>query len=212
MELESLKYIWRSVETPAASGRDRRDLLALLRQGYPGRGPVARMKRNLIGEGILLLVTYTPGILCYVVEFEGRLTAISWLLALLAALFGAYYYRKYRLLNEMQCVTCQVKSNLARQLKTLKKYTRFYLLTGTALIPAMLLLSYAVIRWRLPFTGSGLYRQLHPGPWWASPVFWLILLAPLTIGIYYLNAWYVNKLYGRHIKKLQELLLEMEAE
>jgi hypothetical protein len=212
MELESLKYIWRSLETPTAPGRDKQELLALLQQGYPGRGPVAQMRRNLIGEGILLLVTYIPGILCYVVEFEGRLTAISWLLALLASLFGVYYYRKYRLLNEMQCVTCQVKSNLARQVKTLKKYTRFYLLTGTALIPAILLLSYAVIRWRLPFAGTGLYQRLHPGPWWASPVFWLILLAPLTLGIYYLNAWYVNKLYGRHIKKLQELLQEMESE
>jgi hypothetical protein len=122
MELESLKYIWRSQETPPAPEPDRSAMLALLEQR--SRGPVARMRRNLVGEGILLLITYIPGILCYILEFEGRLSAMSWLLGLLAVAFGAYYYRKYRLLSEMQCVTCQVRSNLSRQVKTLRKYTR----------------------------------------------------------------------------------------
>jgi hypothetical protein len=207
MELESLKYIWRSLEIPPAPGPDRQALLALLQK--KSRGYVARMQRNLLGEAILLLVAYIPGILCYVVEFEGRLSAISWLFVLLALLFEGYYYRKYRLLKKMQCVSCEVRSNLARQVNTLKKYTRFYLLVGTALIPVSFLISFVIIRWKLPLVvgafGGG-------GPWWANPIFWFIGMAPLTIGIYYVNAWYVNKLYGRHIKKLQELLREMEEE
>ena len=218
MELESLKYIWRSLETPPAQTPSRQGLAALLEKR--SRGPVARMRRNLIGEGILMFLTYTPAILCYLLAFDGRLSAISWLFALLAAAFFGYYYRKYRLLKEMQCVTCQVKSNLARQVKTLKKYVRFYLLAGTAMIPVSFSLSYAIIRWKMPsvFTypsspaGQGLYLRLHPIPWWGNPLFWLILMVPLTIGIYYANAWYINRLYGRHIKKLQELLQEMETE
>jgi hypothetical protein len=216
MELESLKYIWRSLEIPPAPGPDRQALLALLQK--KSRGPVARMQRNLLGEAILLLVAYIPGILCYIVEFEGRLSAISWLFLLLALLFEGYYYRKYRLLKKMQCVSCEVRSNLARQVNTLKKYIRFYLLVGTALVPVSFLVSFAIIRWKLPSVagafggGSALYHRLHPLPWWANPVFWFVLMAPLTIGIYYFNAWYVNKLYGRHIKKLQELLREMEEE
>ena len=210
MELESLKYIWHSLETPPAQTPDRQDLAALLEKR--SRGPVARMRRNLIGEGILMFLTYTPAVLCYLLAFDGRLSAISWLFALLAAAFFGYYYRKYRLLKEMQCVTCQVK--------TLKKYVRFYLLAGTAMIPVSFSLSYAIIRWKMPsvFTypsspaGHSLYLHLHPIPWWGNPVFWLILMVPLTIGIYYANAWYINRLYGRHIKKLQELLREMETE
>jgi hypothetical protein len=210
MELESLKYIWRSLENPPAPEPDRNTMLALLEQH--SRGPVARMRRNLVGEGILLLITYSPGILCYILEFEGRLSAMSWLLGLLAVAFGAYYYRKYRLLSQMQCVTCQVRSNLSRQVKTLKKYTRFYLLAGTGVIPVTFFLAYAIIRWKLPSAGSALYYRLHPMPWWANPIYWMILLVPVTIGSYFANAWYVNKLYGRHIKKLQDLLLEMETE
>ena len=209
MELESLKYIWRSLETPPAQTPRRQDLAALLSQR--SRGPVARMKRNLIGEGILVFVTYTPAILCYLLAFDGRLSAISWLFMLLAAALFGYYYRKYRLLKEMECVTCQVKSNLARQVKTLKKYVRFYLLAGTAMIPVSYFLSYAIIRWKMP-AGHSLYLHLHPIPWWGNPLFWFILMIPLTIGIYYFNAWYINRLYGQHIKKLQELLQEMETE
>ncbi|HEV3327289.1 MAG TPA: hypothetical protein VG052_16855 [Puia sp.] len=211
MELESLKYAWHSLEAPPAREPDQEALLALLQK--KSRGPVARMRRNLVREGIIMFVTYIPAILCYWLEFEGRLSAISWLLALVALLFFGYYSRKYRLLKEMQGVTSSsIRASLAHQVETLKKYTRFYLLAGTGAIPVTYLLSYAIIRWKLPTAGTALYHRLYPAPWWASPVFWLILLVPLTIGIYYMNAWYINKLYGRHIKKLQELLQEMETE
>jgi hypothetical protein len=210
MELESLKYIWHSLEAPPAREQDRQALLSLLHR--KSQAPVARMRRNLIGEGIVLLVAYTPATLCFLLGFEGRLAAISWLFILVAAFFFAYYYRKYQLLKKMQCPTCQIRSNLARQVDTLKKYTRFYLLAGTGTIPLAYLLSYLIVRWKLPAATSALYQRLHPAPWWASPVFWLILLIPMTVAIYFINTSYINRLYGRHIKKLQELLQELDSE
>jgi hypothetical protein len=210
MELESLKYIWHSLEAPKASAEDREVLLDLLRR--KSKGPIARMRRNLIGEGILLLVAYTPASLVFLLGFDGRLMPISWLYAILAAFFLAYYYRKYQLLNRMQCPTCELRSNLARQVDTLRKYTRFYLLAGTGLIPLAYLFSYLIIRWKLLSTTSLIYQRLHPTPWWASPIGWLLLLIPITIGMYFINASYINRLYGRHIKKLQELLRELDSE
>jgi hypothetical protein len=207
MELESLRYVWRSLEAPPALDQDRHALLALLHR--KSQAPIARMRRNLIGEGIVLLVAYTPVILCFLFGFEGRLAAISWLFILLTAFFFAYYYRKYRLLEKMHCPTCKVRSNLARQVETLKKYTRFYLLAGTAMIPLTYLLSYIIIRSKAP---AALYQRLHPAPWWGSPVFWLALLIPMTFGIYFINTSYINRLYGRHIKKLQKLLQELDSE
>lgn len=209
MELESLKYIWHSLEAPPARAQDRQSLLALLHR--KSQAPVARMRRNLIAEGIWLLVGYIPAICCFTLEFGGRLAAISWLFILMLAFFFAYYYRKYQLLKQMQCPSCEVRSNLARQVNTLKKYIRFYLLAGTGMIPLAYILSYIIIRWRLP-SATSIYQRLHPLHWWASPVFWLILLIPLTIGIYFINAAYINRLYGRHIKKLQELLQELDSE
>jgi hypothetical protein len=210
MELESLKYIWHSLEAPPAREQDRRALLAMLTRR--SQASIAVMRRNLVGEGILLLVTYTPAILCFLLGFNGRLTVLTWLFVGMAVLFLAYYFRKYRLLKAMQCPTCQIRSNLARQVDALQKYTRFYLLAGTGMIPLMYLLSWLIIRWKLSAAASVIYQRLHPTPWWAGPFFWLTLLIPVTVGIYYLNSRYINRLYGRHIKKLQELLRELDTD
>ncbi|MBS1601361.1 MAG: hypothetical protein JST42_01745 [Bacteroidetes bacterium] len=227
MELDNLKVVWQVLEDPLSRGRrpgdpaaevhaagmssGRESLLPLLQQR--SRGPVARMRRNLRIELLCIIVAYIPLILFYLVEFQGRLRAISLLLILVGALFCAYYYRKSRLLTTMQCPACQVRSNLARQVGTLKRYTRFYLLASTIVIPAMAILTYAIFHLRLFYPGDGIvYHRLSPAPWWASPTLWLLMLVPLTVGMYYFNAWYINRLYGRHIKKLQELLREMDEE
>jgi hypothetical protein len=211
MELESLKYIWHNLETPAPRQPAREEVLALLQK--KSRGPVARMRRNLVKELIVVTVAYPPTILFYWIGFGGQLSAIGWLMLGLMVFFGAYFYRKNKLLAQMQCVQCEVRSNLERQVRVLKKYVRFYLLAGTLVLPLMAVIAYFIIRWKLPPTpGSELvYRLEHPH-WWAHPLFWLLLLAPFTLASYYLNVWYVNKLYGRHIKKLQELLREMNEE
>ncbi|HTR30348.1 MAG TPA: hypothetical protein VMH27_13830 [Puia sp.] len=210
MELESLKYIWHSLEVPPNLLRDRQSLVVLLQK--KSQAPVARMRRNLIWEAVLLLTAYTPAILCFLFGFEGRLAAISWLFIIVLAFFFAYYFLKYRLLRKMQCPTCQLRSNLVRQVETLKRYTRFYLLAGTAMIPLTYALAWFIIRWKFSSAFSTLFQRLHPTPWWGSSGLWLVLLIPLTVGMYFLNAAYINKLYGRHIKKLQELLRELDSE
>jgi len=216
MELDSLKEIWREARVgdmadapDALPGRE--SLLPLLQQR--SRGPVARMRRNLRIELLCIIIAYVPLILFYLVEFQGRLRAISIVLFAVGALFCVYYYRKSRLLNNMQCLTCQVRSNLARQVGTLKKYTRFYLLASTIVIPAMAILTYVIFHLQLFYPGDGtVYHRLSPAPWWKNSTFWLLMLVPFTVVMYYFNAWYINKLYGRHIKKLQELLREMDEE
>jgi len=211
MELDSLKYIWQRLEATPAREASREQILALMQKR--SAGPLAKMRRNLFGECILMVITYTPAILLYFLEFRGRLSGIGWLFILILLLFLGYFYRKNRLLREMQCMGCRVRSNLEKQIRTLTKYTRFYIMTGTLIIPVMTVLSYAIIRWKFPpAPGAALFYRLSGTPWWQNPLFWIAPLAVITVGIYYANAWYVGKLYGRHIKKLQELLQEMDAD
>jgi hypothetical protein len=184
------------MEAPPDVEHDREALFALLQK--KSQAPITRMRRNLIGEGILLLVAYTPAILLFLFGFNGCLAAISWLFILLLGFFFGYYYRKYRLLSKMQCPTCQLRSNLASQVDILKRYTRFYLLAGTGMIPLAYGVAWLILRWKFPSA--------------TTPVLWLVLLIPITIGMYYINASYINRLYGRHIKKLQDLLSELDSE
>lgn len=212
MELESLKYVWHNLEVrPRESHHSDAEIIALLHKR--SKGPVAKMRRNLLAELILVLVTYIPAGLFYLIDFEGKLSGVSWLFGLGMVLFAGYYYRKDRLLKGMLCVSCQVRSNLQRQITTLKKYIRFYTLAGTIMIPVMTICTYLIVRWKFPPSpGSALFYRIAGTPWWENPLSWLSLLVPVTIGVYYVNVWYVNKLYGRHIQKLQELLREMEGE
>ena len=110
----------------------------------------------------------------------------------------------------MQCVSCHVKSNLELQLGTLEKYVKFYLLAGIILVPVtMLFVGYVSIilyperlgKTSIPGLSADAYQ---------TGIFLLILTAFLSVGSYFLNKWYINRLYGRHNKKLKEILKEME--
>lgn len=211
MELESLKYIWQQQETPPAREPDREEWRALLQK--KSEGPVSRMRRNLRKEAIVLFLSYMPVILLYWFDFDRRLTAISWTYVGLLAVFGIYFYSKDRLLRKMLCVSCEVRSNLQRQVTALKKLVRIYLWFGTLMVPAVFIFMYRLIHREYPTKGVRLfYGSGHHPYWWANSTLWLVLLGVFTIGLYFLNTWYVNRLYGQHIKKLQDLLQEMDAE
>ena len=211
MELDSLKYVWRTLESAPVPDKNPAEIRALLHQR--SKGPVEKMRRNLTGELLLILVTYTPAILFYFLDFDGKLSGIGWLFILLLVIFAIYFYRKDQILKAMKCRGCTLRSSLQRQVDTLKRYTRFYIRAGTIMIPVMTILSWLIIRWKYPpAPGADLFYRISGAPWWQHPLTWMLLLIPLTIGVYFLNVWYVGRLYGQHIRKLQDLLREMEEE
>lgn len=202
MELDNLKTIWKEQEIPSGDYQKHAGILAsMLRER--SRRPIERMRRNLRIEMVLMIATYIPTIIVYLNLFGGRLWGISVVMAFILVFYLVYYYLKFRLLKKMQCVTCEVRSNLARQITVLEKYVRFYLWSSTLIQFSALALAY----WILQYS----YQQAHPGQvpqWWLHPAFLLALLVPYGIGTWLLNRWYVNKLYN--IKKLKQLLVEMD--
>jgi hypothetical protein len=197
MELENLRQIWQTIEVRPAPAGERDRIIALL--GRRSGSLVARMRRNLLGELILVICTYVPAILYYVFAFGGRLTEIAWPLSLLLILFAGYYYRKDQLLRGMSCPSCRMRANLERQIGSLQKYVRFYTVMGTVMVPVMAIFSLCVIYYHAPYA-----------PGWKSLVAWGIGLVLLTAGSYRVNARHVRKAYGRHILKMEELLKEMD--
>ena len=203
MELDNLKTLWKEQELPPADDQEQAELLAMLQKR--SRGPIDRMRHNLRVETIMLIATYIPTILLYILMFEGTLWGISVIMAVILVIFLVYFYLKNRLLKKMQCVTCEVRSNLAGQIKVLGKYIRFYYWGATLSLVIGWVIAYEVIIYAK--------HEVHPHmvfSWWFSPAFLLVLLVPLGVGGYFLNRRRANKLYGRHIKKLKELLQEMD--
>jgi hypothetical protein len=203
MELETLRSIWKEQDAPPETETSPEALLALLKER--SRGPIGRMRRNLRKEVILMLVAYIPCILFYWRAFSGRMAAVAWIFAGILLFFYAYYYRKNALLKKMQCMSCEVRSNLAGQLATLQKYVRFYFWSSTIIIPVSIFFSFLIaLRAEL-----AMHRHLS----WNRAVYGLLFVTLfLTALVYRLNKWQINKLYGRHIRKLQGLLREMDED
>lgn len=204
MELDNLKTVWREQKIPAGDDEQHAGMLAsLLRER--SCGPIERMRRNTRRESLLLLVTYIPTIVIYLTMFQGKLWGISVIMGVILVFYWVYYSLKFRLLRKMQCVACEVRSNLARQVAVLGKYVRFYHWSSTLVLFTALVGAY----WILEYSYGAVHPRQIP-PWWFQPGFLLAMLIPFGVGAWFFNRSYVNKLYGRHIKKLKQLLTEMD--
>lgn len=202
MELDNLKTLWREQAPAGDNPMDAGMLVQLLQER--SRGPIERMRRNLRIESLLMVLTYIPTIAAYFLMFNGHFWGIAVMMAMILVLFWVYYYKKNRLLKKMQCVTCEVRSNLNGQLIVLGKYIRFYLWAGTIVTSLAIIVAYSF----LEYTEMTVHHLSSPH--WFKLIFLLSLLGPFAVGSYFMNRWYVNKLYGRHIKKLKQLLREMD--
>ncbi|HYF32725.1 MAG TPA: hypothetical protein VD993_16480 [Chitinophagaceae bacterium] len=203
MELEQFKNIW-GKETGPQQKKDEYFLSLLSKRS---NSPINRMKRNLMWEIVAVIVMYGAGVVYYLLAFGGKMAEIAWLLLFLGIFFLGYYYRKNKLLSNMQCISCHVKSNLQLQLGTLEKYVRFYLLVGNILTPVTMLIVGYVAFILFP---ERLHKDFPPSTVRLTIIIFIVSVIVLTVGGIYLNKWLVNRLYGRHIKKLKEILNEME--
>ncbi|MBX2924923.1 MAG: hypothetical protein KF746_22170 [Chitinophagaceae bacterium] len=205
MELDELKKIWMQAEHETGSGSDAA-LLGMLRE--QSKSPVTKMRRNLLIELIVVLISVSAVAIYYFTAFEGRLQQESWAYIILALIFVWYYYRKNKLLKSMQCVECRVKSNLELQLKTLEKYIRLYIIIGTAVVPVLFYFLFHVVvqHNKIPLENSfGLKGHAD-----TFALLYLLITITFTAVLYLINKWYIYLLYGRHIKKLKSLISEME--
>jgi hypothetical protein len=205
MELEQLKEMWSDVGQSKTSTSEQ-ELQTILQK--KSKSPIAKMKRNLIIEMIIVLVLYTWSIIYYFMKFDGAILSIAWLMLLTGALFMIYYFRKRKLLQEMECVSCEVKSNLQLQVKTLEKYIRFYLVGGTLMFPLIMIASGIII---FLFDAKMQISSANIS-FWSFFLLLLLVSAILTIPMYFLNKWYVRKLYGQHAEKLKKIVNEMSEE
>jgi len=171
------------------------------------------MKRNLKVELWFVIITYGAIILFYFLAFKGRMSAVSWFMLFIGLLFIFYFQRKNKLLTEMECLSCEVKSNLQKQTITLEKYIRIYLIGGTLLAPVSLLFFgwlFYITAWRK--VNDTIFYPGEHNPIWKVILVWVILTTIVTVLFYVINKWYVRKLYGKHVEKLKEVLSEMENE
>ena len=204
MELENLKTIWKDVGTKtAATSAEELELLL----SKKSKSPIAKLKRNLFWEMLAVVVTYGGTIIYYLLQNQTGMLYLALLMGVLGALYGWYYFTKRRLLLNMECVTCEVKSNLSTQLVTLEKLLKLYLWAGTLLVPVILMVSGVIVYFTSPLPKDVPLSKEAFFIYFFIALF--ILSLAFTIPVFFLNKWYINLLYGRHVKKLRQIVNEM---
>lgn len=204
MELENLKTIWKDVGTATVT-TSAEELEQMLSK--KSKSPIAKLKRNLFWEMVVVVVLYGGTILYYLLKNEPGMLYLSLLMALLGILYGWYYVVKRRLLINMECVTCEVKSNLSTQLVMLEKLVKLYLWAGTLLLPVVFIISGTIAYDSTPLPPD---LPLSKREFFIYFLVVLLALSALfTVPVFFVNKWYVNLLYGRHVKKLRQIVNEM---
>lgn len=200
MELEELEKIWKQSGQPPLQEPD---VEKALRQR--SRNDISRMSANLLAELLIVLFSVAVVSVFYFTVLGGRLKEISWMYMLLAIAFLVYYYAKSRLLKSMLVGTGSVRQNLEKQLSRLETYTRRYVLTGSLLVPVVMIAFYVLLEQKnIPLQILGVSRGSD-----SFTVLYFLCTLALTVGLYIFNKWNVNLLYGNYIKKLQSMLAEL---
>ncbi|MBI1781380.1 MAG: hypothetical protein HYR66_08420, partial [Sphingobacteriales bacterium] len=189
MELDSLKDIWNDVGSKPVRPNNNEQITEMLNKS--SQSPIAKMKRNLSWELITVILLFAPIAVFYFIAFGGKFSVIAWMYISLLIFFAAYFYYKNKLLSEMQCAACMVKSNLELQVKTLEKLVRFYLIAGTLMVPLLMMWLWLILYYRLP----SLQNSFHFWPsaevsFLKTGLVWSVILLVFSIAFYYINKWY----------------------
>lgn len=206
MEIDQLKDVWNKQQAPASPLLSNEDMLAVI--SHSSRSPVARMKRNLRKEMIFCVVAFS---IAAFVTFQGKLIWYTWMYLFLMGVFCMYYYFKNRLLNNMQCVTCEVRSNLSMHVATLEKYIKWNLILSTMVFPVVIMFGALIMYLNADSIKSKsilFFSVAHPA--WQTALIWLGFGLVFTIPLYYLNRRYLHWLYGKHIDRIKKILSEMD--
>ena len=201
MELDNLKELWNGSHKSTLHLNEE-GLRQILSQS--SKSPIALMKRNLLLEVILMILGYGFFIWLISSEVDSTLLYLDKVMLVIAGILFILYARiKYKHLNAMECVSCEVKSNLTLQVKSLEKLVKLYFLAGNMSVIFVYLLG-----------GTMGYLEAEgeivsfPQPF--EIFIFLSIGAVLALGNYFLGRWYLFTLYGKHINKLKTIIYEMD--
>lgn len=205
MELDDLRRQWQQPEKAAPPAITPAELHALLRRQRGGL--IEKMRRNTYWEASVASVLVVPTLLIFLAYNHGPLAMLyAGALSLLTAIMAYYYYKVIRLLRRLAENTGSVRGHLERLYAGLRQLLRFYYRLTLATMPGAMLLIYGF------FVGKELLR---PDGFRTSllaevGVGLLLLGAVLQTGVVYATRWWMQRLYGQHLDRLEGQLRELD--
>jgi hypothetical protein len=201
MELEDLKNIWKK-QNEGFQPKEEAELASMLKA--KSISIITRLKRNVWFE---LIFTFLGGLglLVYALTLPGG--SLKWAsisILVLFAVYSFYYVKKLTLLNRFGDANAHIRANLERLIVDLKGYLKFYRRSYSVLYPVYFLLG--LIFGGIEHGATEFYRRVS-----RPDVMITLLLGAALFFVFsrWLTTWYLKKLYGNHLEKLESLLRDL---
>lgn len=211
MELDDLRRHWQQPEPVAPPALTSRDLDALLK----GRTstPIEKMRRNAWLEiGLTLMVNLALLVALALMRKplypHYLFSTLMLVIVVVVLIMLAYYYRLLGVLKRMMEPATSIHRHLTTLAQGLRQLLSFYYRLTLWMGPAVMLLMLGY------YTGAELAR---PGPmrWSFLASFAMGMLVagiPMQLGIVYGTRWYLQRLYGCHLDRLEGQLRELSED
>ncbi len=203
MELDDLKYIWKSKE-PGFQPKDESEIAQMLK----GRSKsiVEKLMRSVWLELGLTFVAGL-GLLIYALLMPSgalKWTASAILIVLVA--YTVYYIKKLMLLRRFNPAADNLRDTLETLVASLSSYLNFYKRSYTLLYPVYFLLG---LLFSLLERGATDFVEALSRPR-------TIIILSLVAGVFYFTStwavrWLLRKLYGDHLDKLKALVNDLHS-
>lgn len=203
MELDDLRRQWQQ-STPPDDALDEQQLAGWLARGSGGL--VIKMQRNARWEVALTIVLAAGAAAAW--PFLGQrlyqLVAAAMVLLGLGLLY--YYYRVLAVLGQMATTDGRVRPHLQRLCTGLRQLLRFNYRLTLATGPAMMVILFTYsVGYELGRAGG-----FRPGRLLAVGAGLLVLGGIMYFGVQGLTRWYLRRLYGQHLDRLEANLRELD--
>jgi hypothetical protein len=203
MELDDLKYIWKSRE-PGFQPKDEYEIAQMLK----GRSKsiVEKLMRSVWLE---LAFTFVAGLGLLIYALLMPSGALKWtasaILIVLVA-YTIYYIKKLILLKRFNPAADNLRDTLEALVASLSSYLNFYKRSYTILYPVYFLLG---LLFSLLERGANEFVEALSRPR-------TIIILSLVAGIFYITStwavrWLLRKLYGNHLDKLKALVNDLHS-
>ena len=205
MELDDLRRQWQQPAPADAPPLNRADLDELLTQRSGSL--IEKMQRNARLEMAytVLFGLATPFI--FLRMQNSLLKAEAVLLLVLVLVMVRYYYRKLKMLGQMMRADTNVRANLGRLCSGIREMLRFYYRLSLWAGPLTLVLMYGY------YVGQALARgEVFSTKLLLFGAGMLIGGGVMQIAIVYGTRWFQQRLYGRHLDRLEANLRELGDE
>jgi hypothetical protein len=203
MELDDLRRHWRQPEPVAPPTLTGLDLNALQK----GRtlGLVEKMRRAALIEAGINGLTGVGLLVALPTVHDSLLRVFGGLLLLMVVVLMFFYYRLLGTLRRMAEPAGSVRGHLATLAQGLRQLLRFYYRLTLASGPLTMVVLWGGELWRM--AGRGLFEHRAK----ASIIVGLFLLMAVVVqaGIVRFARWYVQRLYGQHLDRLEGQLREL---